>query len=80
MSALVDRHMETNERNNELSLPKGLRPLAYGYMRVPCDIPDDKVCRMEYELRRFAEVKGFCLVAIFSEFVCGVHDAFNELV
>jgi hypothetical protein len=80
MSALVDRHIETNDSNNDLSLPMGLRPLAYGYMRVPCDIPDDKVCRMEYELRRFAEGKGFCLAAIFSEFVCGVHDAFNELV
>jgi hypothetical protein len=23
--------------------------LLYGYMRVPCDIPDDKVVRMERE-------------------------------
>jgi hypothetical protein len=56
------------------------RPLAYGYMRVPCDIPDDKVRRMEYEMRRFAAGKGLCLTAIFSEFVCGAHDAFNDLL
>jgi hypothetical protein len=56
------------------------RPLAYGYMRVPCDIPDDKVQRMERELRRSADGKGLFLTAIFSELVCGAHDAFNDLL
>jgi hypothetical protein len=47
-------------------------PLAYAYMRVPCDIPDDKVQRMEHELRRHAERMGLHLAGIFSEFVCGI--------
>jgi hypothetical protein len=54
--------------------------LLYGYMRVPCDIPDDKVVRMEREFRHFDETRGFCLAAIFDEFTCGVHEAFIELV
>jgi hypothetical protein len=49
-------------------------------MRVPSDIPDDKVQRMEHELRCFAERMGLCLAGIFSEFVCGVHDAFDDMV
>jgi hypothetical protein len=54
--------------------------LLYGYMRVPCDIPDEKVVRMEREFRYFAKTQGFCLAAIFYEFTCGVHDAFGELL
>jgi hypothetical protein len=49
-----------------------LPPLAYGYLRVPCDIPDDKVRRTEHELRRFAEHERWCFASIFSEFTCGV--------
>jgi hypothetical protein len=54
--------------------------LLYGYMRVPCDVPDEKVVRMEREFQRFAETQGYSLAAIFYEFTCGVHDAFAELV
>ncbi|MEC3980416.1 recombinase family protein [Amycolatopsis sp. H20-H5] len=55
-------------------------PAAYAYMRVPCDIPDAKVRRMEYELRHFAEDKGFQLAAIFPEFECGRFEAFADLL
>ncbi|RSM62972.1 hypothetical protein DMH03_13070 [Amycolatopsis sp. WAC 01376] len=56
------------------------RPLAYGYMRVPCDVPDDKVRRLEEALRTFAALKGFYLVTFFFEFSCGSHEAFQELI
>jgi len=55
-------------------------PFAYAYMRVPCDISDDKVRRMEHELHRFAERKGLRLVETFYEFTCGSHEAFNDLI
>jgi DNA invertase Pin-like site-specific DNA recombinase len=56
------------------------RQLAYAYMRVPCNIPDDKVRRMEHELHRFAERRGLRLVETFYEFTCGSHEAFNDLI
>ena len=56
------------------------RPLAYGYMRVPCDVPDPKVRRLEQALRTRATVCGLELVTFFFEFQCGSHEAFNELV
>jgi len=69
------------ERSKAVSVTAEVVPgAAYGYMRVPCDISDDKVVRMERELSRFAESLGLRLVAIFSELVCGVHDAFNDLL
>lgn len=55
-------------------------PLAYGYMRVPGDVPDDKVRRLEAALREFATASGFYLVTFFFEFSCGSHDAFHELI
>jgi hypothetical protein len=57
-----------------------LPPLLYGYMRVPCDIPDAKVWRMEHEMKRYAEREGFCFATVFYEFTCGVFDAFEELL
>jgi DNA invertase Pin-like site-specific DNA recombinase len=74
MTALSDRSIGTSHQSAALS------PLAYGYMRVPSDLPDAKVRRMEHELRRFAERRGWCLATIFSEFTCGQHDAFHELI
>jgi hypothetical protein len=81
MTALIDSRMRVGDDTEEEIPPVlALRPLAYGYMRVPCDIPDAKVRRMEFEMQRFSERHGWCLAAIFYEFVCGVHDAFEELV
>ncbi|MGW4133731.1 hypothetical protein [Amycolatopsis japonica] len=56
------------------------RPLAYGYMKVPCDVPDGKVRRLEEALRAFATLKGFYLVTFFFEFSCGSQEAFHELI
>ena len=55
------------------------RPLAYGYMRVPCDVPDVKVQRLEQALRAFAALRGLYLVPFFFEFSCGSQEAFHEL-
>lgn len=55
-------------------------PLAYGYMRVPCDVPDDKVRRLEQALRAFAALQGLYLVTFFFEFDCGSQEAFGELL
>jgi hypothetical protein len=55
-------------------------PPVYGYMRVPCDLPDEKVWHLEQDLRAYAAAKRFCFVAFFYEFVCGSQDAFNDLV
>jgi hypothetical protein len=78
MTALVQGRVRTDDDHSvaRMSLP----PLAYGYMRVPRDVADDKVRRMEYELRRFAEHQGFCFATIFYEFNCGLFDAFYELI
>ena len=55
-------------------------PLAYGYMRVPCEVPDQKVRRLEQALRTLATASGLQLVTFFFEFSCGSHEAFDELV
>ncbi|MEU0537085.1 recombinase family protein [Amycolatopsis tolypomycina] len=57
-----------------------LPPLAYGYMRVPCDVPDDKVRKLEQRLRAFAASHGLYFVTFFFEFSCGSREAFDELV
>jgi len=79
MTALVEGRVLQGDGSPVLVEPI-LSPLAYAYMRVPPNIPDDKVRRMEYELRRFAEGKGFCFGTIFYEFKCGMFDAFEELL
>jgi len=53
--------------------------LIYGYLRVASESQDEDLRRTELELRRFAEVEGFCLATIFHEYTDGSHDAFNEL-
>jgi hypothetical protein len=54
-------------------------PLAYGYMRVPCDVPDEKVRQLEKEVISYAEAQGFHLDRFFFEFACGSREAFDEL-
>jgi DNA invertase Pin-like site-specific DNA recombinase len=56
-----------------------LQPLAYGYMRVPGDVPDEKVHRLERQLREFAVGHGLYFVSFFFEFSCGSREAFEEL-
>ncbi|MYW90017.1 hypothetical protein G3I59_05135 [Amycolatopsis rubida] len=55
-------------------------PRAYGYMRVPRDVPDDKVKRLETQLVEYSEKSGLHFVRFFFEFNCGSHEAFEELV
>ena len=55
-------------------------PLAYGYMRVPNDVPDHKVRQLEQAVIRFAGERGLYFVSFFFEFNCGSREAFNELV
>jgi hypothetical protein len=74
------RDIARNRTDDEQAGRAPIQPLAYAYMRVPCNIPDDKVRRMEHELRRFAEGKGWCLAETFYEFRCGAHEAFNDLI
>ncbi|MEU8412646.1 hypothetical protein AB0C24_07670 [Amycolatopsis japonica] len=55
-------------------------PHAYGYMRVPCDVPDNKVRKLENQVVAFAENNGLRFVGFFFEFHCGSREAFDELV
>jgi len=56
------------------------QPLAYGYLRVPCDVPDGKVRRLEQALRALAALRGLYLATFFFEFSCGSQVAFEELL
>jgi|GEM_PF-1749419 len=62
--------------------PTGLvaLPRAYGYMRVPCDVPDDRVQALEQAVRRFAHSQGLHFATFFFEFHCGSREAFDDLI
>ena len=55
-------------------------PRAYGYMRVPCDVPDDKIRRLESQVVAYAEKRGLQFISFFFEFHCGSREAFQDLV
>ncbi|WP_146073736.1 recombinase family protein [Amycolatopsis sp. CA-126428] len=55
-------------------------PRAYGYMRVPSDVPDDKVRKLENQVVAYAENCGLRFVGFFFEFHCGSREAFDDLV
>lgn len=55
------------------------RRLAYGYMRVFCDVTDDQAYAMEQAIRHFAQATGFQVTSIFHEVESGSHEAFYEL-
>jgi DNA invertase Pin-like site-specific DNA recombinase len=55
-------------------------PLAYGYMRVPADVPDYRVRRVEEAVIRFAQSKGLYFVSFFFELDCGSREGFDELI
>jgi hypothetical protein len=44
-----------------------VKPLIYGYIRVASEAPDDELDRIEKQMRRFAEVEGFCYATTFYE-------------
>ena len=53
---------------------------AYGYMRVPRDVPDAKVMDLETRMRALAADRGWQLVMFFHEFDCGSRTAFCDLL
>ncbi|MET7997901.1 hypothetical protein ABZU76_44165 [Amycolatopsis sp. NPDC005232] len=53
---------------------------AYGYMRVPCDVADDKIRRLENRVVAYSKGQGLRLVRFFFEFNCGSREAFDELI
>lgn len=53
---------------------------AYGYMRVPCDVPDDRVQALEQAVRRYAIRQGLHFATFFFEFHCGSREAFDDLI
>lgn len=70
MTALLDDEPRLNR----------LQPLAYGYMRVPCDVPDNRVRKLEDSFRAFASERGLFFVTFFFEFRCSACDALCELI
>lgn len=57
-----------------------MKPLIYGFMRVPGEAADEEIRQIELALLRFAEAEGFYLAAIFHEHVPGSHAVFGELL
>lgn len=55
-------------------------PHAYGYMRVPRDVEDEKVKLLEEQTVEYAERSGLHFVRFFFEFHCGSREAFEELI
>jgi hypothetical protein len=77
---VVERPMLAVRRADAESEDQITGPLAYGYLRVPCEVPDAKVRRLEQALRAFAALQGLYLVTFFFEFDCGSQAAFGELL
>jgi len=55
------------------------KPKIYGYLQVSDDANDTDICRIERDLRSFADTEGFCLADIFYEYVPSSQAAFFEL-
>jgi DNA invertase Pin-like site-specific DNA recombinase len=57
-----------------------VKPLIYGYMRVPQDASDDDTRQVEFALRTFAENTGYRFVKLFHEYDEDSRPVFSELV
>src|SRR5215475_467631 len=57
-----------------------IKPLAYGYLRVPDDMPDELACELQQAIRRQAEDEGFCLASTYYEDVSCTMRAWDQLV
>ncbi|MEU6057182.1 recombinase family protein [Streptomyces sp. NPDC047097] len=57
-----------------------MKPLIFGYMRVPRDMPDEEARRREGEMEAYAQANGFTLATIFHEFEAVQRSAFAELI
>lgn len=56
-----------------------MKPLIYGYMRVPEGADDDVIHKLELGLKQLAAVEGFCFATTFYETHGGYRGAFYEL-
>ncbi|MEV7321235.1 recombinase family protein [Streptomyces sp. NPDC093970] len=56
-----------------------MKPLMYGYLRAPDDVPDDELAHTVEELKRYAATEGFCYATTFFEYQDGSRAAFEEL-
>ena len=57
-----------------------LRPLTYGYLRVPREADDTTIRHLEHTLTDYADTHGFDFAAFFHEFDTGSYAAFAELI
>ncbi|WP_239396682.1 recombinase family protein [Frankia sp. CiP3] len=57
-----------------------IKPLAYGFMRVPCNVTDEKLTHMEQRVQAYAEELGFEYATIFQEWQSGSLAAWDELI
>ncbi|MEX3101453.1 hypothetical protein DF268_30300 [Streptomyces sp. V2] len=57
-----------------------MKPLIFGYMRVPDDMSDEEVKRKQDGMTVYAEANGFALATVYFEFADGRVDAFAETV
>ncbi|MET8851756.1 hypothetical protein [Amycolatopsis sp. NPDC004625] len=53
---------------------------AYGYLRVPADVPDHEMLCLEQALIAFAQSEGLSFAGFFFEFRSGSRAGFNELI
>jgi hypothetical protein len=56
-----------------------MKPLAYAYMRIFCDVTDEQVLALEQRIHLYAQGRSLELVDIFAEFDNGSQAVFNEL-
>ncbi|MFJ6984471.1 MULTISPECIES: recombinase family protein [unclassified Streptomyces] len=56
-----------------------MKPLIFGYMRVPDDMTDEEVRRKQDDMTLYAEVEGFTLATVFYEFMDGAINVFSEM-
>lgn len=71
--------MDTEESVTHWYFQNTVKPMMYGYMRAPDDVPDDELECLVREMRRFAETNGFCYGTTFFEHQDGSCAAFDEL-
>ncbi len=69
-----------DNRNRPACRAAGMKPLAYGYMRVDSDARDGDIMQMELVLKDYAEREGYCFAAIFHEYDATNRAAFDELI
>src|SRR5262249_28414345 len=82
--AVVSRVRRNHGRAGEPSPPGSeqpmIKPLAYGYMRMPDDMPDELACELQQAIKRRAEDEGFCLVSTYYEDVPCTMRAWDQLL